>query len=82
MIDEDLTVWGRYSGDKEYLIHYYETGTSSSVKPDYSFIAVNGLRFTIEDGIGIPGFTVTDMSAWEPLDSGSPSRMGTIFYSP
>ncbi|MGI6696549.1 MAG: InlB B-repeat-containing protein [Christensenellales bacterium] len=80
MPNENLTVHGRYSGSAyQYTIGYYEKGTGIEIKDPYSFYSGSRyLRFTIEDGIDIPGFTVTPLNQWDTL---SPGQVSKIYYT-
>jgi uncharacterized repeat protein (TIGR02543 family) len=80
MPNENLTVHGRYSGSAyQYTIGYYELDTNTQIKAPYSFYSGYGnLSFSIEDGINIPGFTVTPMSKWDTL---RPNRVSKIYYT-
>ena len=80
MPNNDLTVHGRYSGSTyQYTIGYYELGTNIEIKESYSFYSGSGsLSFTSEDGIDIPGFTVTPISQWDRL---RPGRVSKIYYT-
>ncbi len=80
MPNNNLTVHGRHSGSAyQYTIGYYESGTNIEIKESYSFYSGSAnLSFTIEDGIAIPGFTVTPMSQWDTL---RPGRVSKIYYT-
>ncbi|HHW94974.1 MAG TPA: InlB B-repeat-containing protein, partial [Mogibacterium sp.] len=80
MPNENLTVHGRHSGSAyQYTIGYYEKGTNTEIKDSYSFYSGSGsLSFTDEDGIDIPGFTVTPRSQWDTL---RPGRVSKIYYT-
>ncbi len=78
MPNANLTISGRYAGSTRWTIRYWEKNTTNPVKPDYVFFAGSGsLNLTIEDGIYIPGFTVTPMSEWINFTN----RVATIFYT-
>ena len=82
MPNQNLTISGKYAGSTRWTIKYHEFGTSTSIKDDYVFYGSTGpYYFTEEDGIDIPGFTVTPIEQWEPLESGSPARTGIIYYT-
>ncbi|MDD3743564.1 MAG: InlB B-repeat-containing protein, partial [Lentimicrobiaceae bacterium] len=82
MPNSNLTVSGLYSGNVAWTIHYKEYQTNIPIHEDYIFYASgSGFNFSIEDGIAIPGFTVTPLSYWEPLNQGTPLRDGTIYYT-
>ncbi|MDD2528335.1 MAG: InlB B-repeat-containing protein, partial [Lentimicrobiaceae bacterium] len=83
MPNNHLTVSGEYAGDTPWTIHYMEKNTTTSIHPDYIFYASGSVsyNFTIEDGIAIAGFTVTNLNQWEPLHTGTPAREGTIYYT-
>ncbi|MGI6507527.1 MAG: Cna B-type domain-containing protein [Saccharofermentanales bacterium] len=80
MPDSNLTIYGRYSGFAyQYTIGYYESGTDIQIKDSYSFYSGSpSLYFTDEDGIDIPGFTVTDRSQWDTL---RPGQVSKIYYT-
>lgn len=61
MPNQNLTISGRYTGNVAWTIKYHEFGTSTPIKEDYVFYGSTGstYHFTEEDGIDIPGFTVT-----------------------
>ncbi len=52
----DLTIYGRSSSGNS-TIHYYETNTTKSVRPDFKLKRSSGWSFTEVDYIEIPGFT-------------------------
>ncbi|MDY0344795.1 MAG: InlB B-repeat-containing protein, partial [Lentimicrobium sp.] len=83
MPNKNLTISGEYSGNTPFTIHYMEKNTNITIHDDYVFYAAgNGnFQFSIEDGIAIEGFTVTNLNQWEPLNSGTPERTGTIYYT-
>lgn len=56
MPNKDLTIYGRSSSSYSAIIHYYEEGTTTSIKPDLT-VQKTGWSFTKEDYIAIPGFT-------------------------
>ncbi|MGI6687052.1 MAG: DUF7507 domain-containing protein [Christensenellales bacterium] len=82
MPNSNLTVYGRYSGSTYlYTIGYYEKGTNplKQIKDPYSFYSgYSSLSFTDEDGIAIPGFTVTPRSQWDTL---RPGQVSKIYYT-
>ncbi|MGI6725830.1 MAG: Spy0128 family protein [Christensenellales bacterium] len=80
MPNADLTVHGRYSGSAyQYTIGYYEKGTNTQIKEPYSFYSGSrNLSFTVEDGIDIPGFTVTPIGQWDTL---RPGQVSKIYYT-
>ncbi|NLM19526.1 MAG: hypothetical protein GX217_05825, partial [Clostridiaceae bacterium] len=80
MPNANLTVHGRYSGSSyQYTIGYYEQGTDVQIKEPFSFYSGSGsLSFTDEDGIDIPGFTVTPLSQWDRL---RPGQVSKIYYT-
>lgn len=55
MPNRDLTIYGR-TGNGSSTIHYYEKGTTNSIKGDLN-IQMKNWSFTDEDYISIPGFT-------------------------
>lgn len=55
MPNENLTVYGKSSNGSS-TIHYYEKGTTTSIKPDVK-VGSSGWQFTEEDYIDIPGFS-------------------------
>lgn len=56
MPDGDLIIYGRKVSNSSSTIHYYEYGTTTSIRPDLK-VQKTGWRFTEEDYIKIPGFT-------------------------
>lgn len=55
MPNSNLTIYGKSSSGSS-TIHYYEEGTTTSIKPDLT-VQETGWSFTKEDYIAIPGFT-------------------------
>ena len=55
MPNKNLTIYGK-KGNGSSTIHYYEKGTTTSIKEDLK-IGESGWSFTNEDYIAIPGFT-------------------------
>lgn len=55
MPNENLTVYGKSSNGSS-TVHYYEKGTTTSIKPDVK-VGSTGWSFTDEDYIDIPGFS-------------------------
>lgn len=55
MPNRNLTIYGKSSSGSS-TIHYYEEGTTTSIKPDLT-VQETGWSFTKEDYIAIPGFT-------------------------
>lgn len=58
MPDGDLIIYGRKGSNSSSTIHYYEYGTTTSIRPDL-IVQKTGWSFTSEDFIEIPGFTYT-----------------------
>lgn len=56
MPNKNLTIYGRSSSGRSSTIHYYEEGTTTSIKPDLK-VQKTDWNFTSEDYIAIPGFT-------------------------
>lgn len=56
MPNKDLIIYGRSSSSGSSTIHYYEEGTTTSIKPDLT-VQYTDWSFTKEDYIAIPGFT-------------------------
>lgn len=56
MPNKNLTIYGRSSSGRSSTIHYYEEGTTTSIKPDLT-VQYTDWSFTKEDYIAIPGFT-------------------------
>lgn len=56
MPNRNLTIYGQKSGSSSTTIHYYEEGTTTSIKPDLT-VQKTDWSFTKEDFIEIPGFT-------------------------
>ncbi len=56
MPNSNLTIYGQKSGSSSTTIHYYEEGTTTSIKPDLT-VQKTDWSFTSEDYIEIPGFT-------------------------
>lgn len=56
MPNNNLTIYGKKSGSSSSTIHYYEKGTTTSIKPDLK-VQKTYWSFTEEDYIKIPGFT-------------------------
>ena len=56
MPNSNLTIYGQKSGSSSTTIHYYEEGTTTSIKPDLT-VQKTDWSFTKEDFIEIPGFT-------------------------
>ena len=56
MPDGDLIIYGRNGSNRSSIIHYYEEGTTTSIKPDLT-VQKTDWSFTSEDWIEIPGFT-------------------------
>lgn len=54
MPNSNLTIYGKKSSGMS-TIHYYEKGTTTSIKPDLK-VQNSGWSFTVEDYIEIPGF--------------------------
>lgn len=54
MPNNNLTIYGKTSSGTS-TIHYYEKGTTTSIKPDLK-VQNSGWSFTVEDYIEIPGF--------------------------
>ena len=54
MPSSNLTIYGKKSSGMS-TIHYYEKGTTTSIKPDLK-VQNSGWSFTVEDYIEIPGF--------------------------
>lgn len=54
MPNSNLTIYGKKSSGTS-TIHYYEKGTTTSIKPDLK-VQNSGWSFTVEDYIEIPGF--------------------------
>lgn len=67
MPNNNLTIYGKKSSGTS-TIHYYEKGTTTSIKPDLT-VRESGWTFTKEDYIKIPGFTYS-----------SNSRKGNDYY--
>lgn len=67
MPNRNLTIYGKSSSGSS-TIHYYEEGTTTSIKPDLT-VQYTGWSFTKEDYIAIPGFTYK-----------SNSRNGSQYY--
>lgn len=67
MPNRNLTIYGKPSSGSS-TIHYYEEGTTTSIKPDLT-VQYTGWSFTKEDYIAIPGFTYK-----------SNSRNGSQYY--
>jgi uncharacterized repeat protein (TIGR02543 family) len=58
MPNRNLSVYGQDLGNTPYEIYYYKTGTTTSIKPKFTFEANSGMNITeAEDAIAIPGFT-------------------------
>ena len=62
MPNDDLTIYGQRSSGRSSTIHYYEEGTTTSIKPDLT-VQITDWNFTPEDHIAIPGFTYSRESA-------------------
>lgn len=60
MPNSNLTIYGKSSSGSS-TIHYYEEGTSTSIKDDLT-VRNEGWSFTDEDYIAIPGFTYNSNS--------------------
>lgn len=56
MPNKDLTIYGQRSSGRSSTIHYYEEGTTTSIKPDLT-VQKTDWNFTPEDHVAIPGFT-------------------------
>ena len=56
MPDGDLIIYGREGSNSSSTIHYYEYGTTTSIRPDLK-VQKTYWSFTEEDYIKIPGFT-------------------------
>ncbi len=56
MPDGNLIIYGRNGSNRSSIIHYYEEGTTTSIKPDLT-VQKTDWSFTSEDYIEIPGFT-------------------------
>lgn len=56
MPNSNLTIYGQKSGSSSTTIHYYEEGTTTSIRPDLK-VQKTYWSFTEEDYIKIPGFT-------------------------
>lgn len=56
MPNSNLTIYGQKSGSSSTTIHYYEEGTTTSIRPDLK-VQKTHWSFTKEDYIKIPGFT-------------------------
>lgn len=69
MPNNNLTIYGKSSSGSS-TIHYYEKGTTTSIKRDLK-IQSSGWSLTEEDYIAIPGFT---------YDSSSRDNMGSNYY--
>lgn len=61
MPNSNLTIYGKSSSGSS-TIHYYEKGTTTSIKPDLTVRKANW-SFTTEDYIAIPGFTYSSNKA-------------------
>lgn len=68
MPDGDLIIYGRKGSNSSSTIHYYEKGTTTSIRPDLK-VQKTYWNFTDEDYIKIPGFTYS-----------SNSRKGNDYY--
>ena len=61
MPNSNLTIYGQKSGSSSTTIHYYEEGTTTSIRPDLT-VRESSWTFTDEDYIKIPGFTYSSNS--------------------
>lgn len=61
MPNSNLTIYGQKSGSSSSTIHYYEKGTTTSIKSDLK-VQKSDWSFTEEDYIKIPGFTYSSNS--------------------
>lgn len=61
MPNENLTVYGKSSSGSS-TVHYYEKGTTTSIKPDVK-VGLREWSFTEEDYIDIPGFSYDSSSS-------------------
>ena len=56
MPNNNLTLYGEYSGNILWTINYVEFNTTTVIHPAYEFYAGTGpYSFTVEDGIAIEG---------------------------
>lgn len=62
MPNKDLIIYGRSSSSGSSTIHYYEEGTTTSIKPDLT-VQETYWNFTDEDFIAIPGFAYDSNSS-------------------